>query len=156
MSKHLQDACGQCGFNITENGNQKFQYKTSGLVMRNRFSCQRYTLYKGTTKEISGLREYRNYTLHNDQLNQRDQGRKKCRRSFSSKSITKENRCKFFFYMYCGKYGFYVELGLGNNKHTHHSPINGPSKWKNKRGIAQNEQDLINDILEGQAQDIQI
>ena len=92
LSKDLRDECGQCGFNITQNGNQKFQYKPSGLVVRNRFSCQRYTLYKGSTKEISGSREYRNYTLHNDQLNQRNQGRKKCRRSYSSKSVTKTDR----------------------------------------------------------------
>ena len=112
LSKDLRDACGQCGFNITQNGNQKFLYKTSGLVIRNRFSCQRYTLYKGsTTREISGSRDYRNYTLHNDRLNQRDQGRKKCRRSYSSKSVTKENRCKFFFYLNFDKHGFYVEPG---------------------------------------------
>ena len=98
LSKDLRDACVQCGFNITQNGNQKFQYKPSGLVVRNRFSCQRYTLYKGTTKEISGSREYRNYTLHNYQLTQRYQGRKNCRRSYSSKSITKENRCNFFLH----------------------------------------------------------
>ena len=42
-----------------------------------------------------------------------------------------------------------MEPGLGNHKHTHHSPINAPSKQKNKRRIAQDEQDLINDIAEG-------
>ena len=63
---------------------------------------------------------------------------------------------QFFFYINYDKHDFYVEPGLGNCKHTHHSPINGPSKQKNKRGIAQDEQDLINDMAEGQAQDIQM
>ena len=49
-----------------------------------------------------------------------------------------------------------MKLGLGNCKHTHHSPINGPSKQENKRGIAQDEQELINDMADGQAQDVQI
>ena len=69
LSKDLREASSKCGFNITRNGNQKFTYKNTGLVIRNRFSCQRYTVYKGGTKEISGSREYRRYTLHNDRLN---------------------------------------------------------------------------------------
>ena len=39
LSKNLREASGKCGFNITQNGNQKFTYKKSGLVIRNRFSC---------------------------------------------------------------------------------------------------------------------
>ena len=120
LSKDLREACGQCGFNITQNGNQKFQYKNSGLVVRNILSCQWYTLYKGTTKEISDSREFIIYTLHNDWLNQKDQGRKKCRRSYSSKFVTRGNWCRFFFYIKYDTYGFYVEPGLGYRKNPHH------------------------------------
>ena len=45
-----------------------------------------------------------------------------------------------------------MEPGLGNRMHTHHSPINGPSKHRNKRGIPQDEQELINDMADSQAQ----
>ena len=55
----------------------------------------------------------------------------------------------FFFYINFDKHGFYVEPGLGNRTHTHHSPLNGPSKQKNKRELAQDERELINDMAEG-------
>ena len=106
LSRDLREASGKCEFNITQNGNQKFTYKRTGLIIRNRFSCQRFTVYKGESKEISGTKEYRKYTLHNDRLNQRDLGRKKCRRSYSTKSVTKENHCKFVFYINFDSYGF--------------------------------------------------
>ena len=32
LSKDLQDACGQCGFNITQNDNQKFPYVNSSWL----------------------------------------------------------------------------------------------------------------------------
>ena len=50
---------------------------------------------------------------------------------------------QIFFYINFDKYGFYVKPGLGNRMHTHHSPLNGPSKQKNKRGLAQDERELI-------------
>ncbi len=77
LSKGLRKASGQCGFNIIQNGNQKFLPKNTDLVVRNIFSCQRYTLYEGSKTEITGSKEYQKYTLHNDRRNQRDQGRKK-------------------------------------------------------------------------------
>ena len=97
LCKDLREASGKCGFHIVQNGNQKIDLKRNGLKIRNRFSCQRYSVYKGTKKDITGNREYRRYTLHNDRKNQRTEGRKKCRRSYSSKSVTKDCRCKFFF-----------------------------------------------------------
>ena len=96
LSKDLREASGQCGFHIVQNGNQKIDLKRNGLKIRNRFCCQRYSVYKGQKKDITGVREYRRYTLHNDRKNQRSQGRKKCRRSYSLKSLHKECRCKFF------------------------------------------------------------
>ena len=87
LSRNIREASGKCGFNITQNGNQKFTYKRTGLIIRNRFSYQRYTVYKGNSKEIIGSREYWNCALHNDRLNQRDLGRKKCRRIYSTKSV---------------------------------------------------------------------
>ena len=156
LSRDLREASGKCGFNITQNGNQKFTYKRTGLIIRNRFSCQRYTVYKGDSKEISGSREYRRYTLHNDRLNQRDLGRKKCRRSYSSKSVSKENRCKFVFYVNFDSYGFYIEPGLGNRNHSYHQPLNTPSQNKTKIGIEEEERTLISDMAEGQSQDSQI
>ena len=97
LCKDLREACGKCGFHIVQNGNQKIDLKKNGLKIRNRFSCQRYSVYKGGKKDITGNRDYQRYTLHNDRKNQWSQGRKKCRRSYSSKSVTKECRCKFFF-----------------------------------------------------------
>ena len=58
LPRDLREVSGKCGFNITQNGNQKFTYKQTGLIIRNRFSCQRYTVYKGDIKDISGSREY--------------------------------------------------------------------------------------------------
>ena len=139
-----------------KNGNQKFTYKNTGLVIRNRFFCQRYTVYKGDTKEISGSWEYRKYTLHNDRLNQRDLGRKKCRRSYSTKSVSKENRCKFVFYINFDSYGFYIEPDLGNRNHSYHQPLNRRSQNKTKDEIEKEEHTLISDMAKGQSQDSQI
>ena len=58
LSKDLRKASGQCGFNIIQNDNQKFLPKNTDLVVRNRFSYQRYTLYKGSKTEITGSKEY--------------------------------------------------------------------------------------------------
>ena len=77
LSKDLREACGTCGFNIVQNGNQKFHLKKSGLLIRNRFSCQRYVTYKKVQRNITGDSNFRKYTLHNDRKNQREQGRKK-------------------------------------------------------------------------------
>ena len=78
----------------------------TGLIIRNRFSCQRCTVYKVESKEISYTRKYWKYTLHNDRLNQRNLGGKKCRRKYSTKSVTKENHYKFVFYIYFDSYDF--------------------------------------------------
>ena len=99
LSRDLRKACGHCGFNIIQNGNQKFKLKNSGLLVRSRFSCQRYMVHKGFARNITGDHDFRRYTLHNDHKNQRSLGRKKCRRSYSSRSSTKATRCKFFFFM---------------------------------------------------------
>ena len=63
-------------------------------------------VYKGTTKEITGSKSYRRYTLHNDRHNQRDQGRK-CRWSYSYKSTIKE-KIYYFFTVNFDEYGFYA------------------------------------------------
>jgi len=124
LSRDLRQACATSVFNIVLNGNQKFNLKRTGLQIKSRFSCQRYTLYKGSTKDTTGNREYRRYTLHNDRKNQRSKGRSKYRRGYSTRSREKETRCKFFFYINFDTYGFYIEPGLGNEEHTHHHPIN--------------------------------
>ena len=85
LAKDLRQACASSGFNKVLNGNQKFNLKRTGLQIRSRFSCQRYTLYKGSSKDITGSREYRRYTLHNDRNNQRSKGRSKCRRGYSTR-----------------------------------------------------------------------
>ena len=35
LSRDLRKACGHCGFNIIQNGNQKFNLKNLGLTVRN-------------------------------------------------------------------------------------------------------------------------
>ena len=96
LSRDLRKACGYCGFNIIQNRNQKFNLKHSGLIVRSQFSCQRYMVHKGYARNITGDHDFQRYTLHNDRKNQRSLGRKKCRRSYSSRSSTKATRCKFF------------------------------------------------------------
>ena len=108
---------------------------TIELKIRNRFCCQRYSVYKGNRKDITGNYEFRRYTLRNDRKNQRSQGRKKCRRRYSSKSISRDCRCKFFFYIDFDKDGFYVEPGIGNRNHFNHSQLNKHSKGKTKDSI---------------------
>ena len=152
----MREASGNCGFNIIQNGNQKIDLKKQGRKIRNRISCQRYSVYKGTKKDITDGNEYCRYTLHNDCKNQRSQGRKKCRRSYSSKSTNNECRCKYFFYIDYDEYGFYVEPGIGNRNHTHHTPLNRHPQGKTKNDIDDEEENLINDMAEGQAQDSQI
>ena len=97
LSKDLRDACGNCAFNIVQNGNQKLCLKSSGLSIRNRFSCQKYMIHRGGVKDLIGNKDFRRYTFRNDRKNQRELGRKKCRRSYSGRSITSQTRCKFFF-----------------------------------------------------------
>ena len=96
LSKDIRDACGHCAFNVVQNGNQKLCLKRTGLSIRNRFSCQKYMIHKGGIRDIIGNSDFRKYTLCNDQKNQREKGRKKCRRGYSGRSITTQTRCKFF------------------------------------------------------------
>ena len=156
LSKDLRLACGQCGFNIIQNGNQKFDLKRNGLIIRSRFSCQRYLVHKGFARNITGNHEFRRYTFHNDRKNQRTLGRKKSRRSYSARSTTKETRCKFFFYINFDEYGFYVVPGLGTKHHCHHSPINKAVGSTHQDELQDNEQSLIKDMADGQAADAQI
>ena len=69
LCKDIREASGNYGFHIVQNENQKIDLKRNGLKIRNRFSCQRYSVYKGAKKDITGNREYRRYTLHNDRKN---------------------------------------------------------------------------------------
>ena len=97
LSKDIRDACGNCAFNLVQNGNQKLCLKRSGLSIRNRFSCQKYMLHKGGIRDLIGNKEFRRYTFRNDRKNQREKGRQKCRRGYSGRSITTQPRCNFFF-----------------------------------------------------------
>ena len=47
LCKDLREASGKCGFHIVQNGNQKIDLKKNSLKIRNWFSCQRYSVYKG-------------------------------------------------------------------------------------------------------------
>ena len=76
LSKDLRDACGNCAFNIVQNGNQKLCLKSSGLSIRNRFSCQKYMIHKGGVRDLIGNKDFRKYTFRNDRKNQRELGRK--------------------------------------------------------------------------------
>ena len=155
LCRDLREASGQCGFHIVQNGNHKIDKKTD-LKIRNRFCCQRYSVNKGNKKDITGNYEFRRYTLHNDRKNQRSQGRKKYKRSYSSKSISRDCRCKFFSYIDFDKDGFYVDPGIGNKNHSNHSQLNKHSKGKTKHSIDDDERDLIDDMVDGQVTDSQI
>ena len=96
LSKDIRDACGNCAFNVVQNGNQKLCLKSSGLTIRNRFSCQKYMIHKGKMRDIIGNDEFRKYTYRNDRRNQREKVRTKCRRVYSGRSITPQTRCNFF------------------------------------------------------------
>ena len=98
LSKDLRDACGDCAFSIVQNGNRKQCLKSSGLSIRNRFSCQKYMIHKGGVRDLIGNKDFRRYTFRNDCKNQQELGRKKCRRSYSGGSITSQTRCTFFLY----------------------------------------------------------
>ena len=53
--------------------------------------------------------------------------------------------------------GFYVEPDLGNRFHMyHHTPLYRSSRLKNRSDIHEDEEELINDMAEGNAQDSQI
>ena len=155
LSKDLRLACGHCGFNIIQNGNQKFDFKRNGLIVRSRLSCQRYLVHKGFARNITGNHEFCRYTFHNNQKNQRTLGRKKSRRSYSARSTTKATRCNFF-YINFDEYGFYVVPGLGTRYHCHHSPINKAVGSTHQDKLEDNEQSLIKDMADGQAADAQI
>ena len=131
-------------------------FKKTGLKIRNRFCCQRYSVYKGNRKDITGIYEFCRYTLHNDRKNQWSQGWKKCRRSYSSKLISRDCGCKFFLHIDFDKDEFYVESGIGNRNNSYHSQQNNHSKGKTKDSIDDDEHNLIDDMADGQAQDLQI
>ena len=156
LSKDLREACGNCAFNIVQNGNQKLCLKNSGLTIRNRFSCQKYMIHKGGVRDLIGNKDFRRYTYRNDRKNQRELGRKKCRRSYSGRSLTSQTRCKFFFYINFDSYGFYVEPGYGNKFHSHHFPLNKAKGISNKGDLDSEESELISDMADGQAPDAQI
>ena len=81
---------------------------------------------------------------------------KKYRRRYSTKSVIKECRCKYFFYISYDKNGFDVVPGLGNRFHMYHSPLKRSSRLKNRPDIHKDEEDLISDMIEDNAQDCQI
>ena len=66
LSKDLRELYRTCYLNIVRNGNQKFNLKTKGLDVNNRFSCQKYMADKASNNDITGRKEYRKYTIHND------------------------------------------------------------------------------------------
>ena len=113
-------------------------------------------IHKTGVSNIIGNTDFRRYTLHNDRKNQREHGRKKCRRRYSGRSITTETRCKFFFYINFDLYGFYVEPGYGNRYHSHHFPINKASSTSNKDQLQTEDNELISNMAGGQAPDAQI
>ena len=117
--------------------------KRTGLIIRNRFSCQRYLVHKGFARKTTGDKNFRVYTLHNDCKNQRKLGRKKCRRRYSFRSTSKATRCKFFFYINFDEYGLYLELGLGIRFHSHQSPLNKAGDETTQDELQENEHGLI-------------
>ena len=156
LSKDLREACGNCAFNIVQNGNQKLCLKKSGLTIRNRFSCQKYMIHKGGVRDLIGNKDFRRYTYRNDRKNQRELGRKKRRRSYSGISITSQTRCKFFFYINFDNYGFYVQPGYGNKYHSHHFPLNKANGISKTGDLDTEENGLISDMADGQAPYAQI
>ena len=91
------------------------------------------------THERSVVQENIRYTLHNDRLNQRDFCKKQIRRSYSLKSITKENRYQFVFYINFDANGFYLKLGIGNRKHSYyHWLISLSQQQKTKTELMRN------------------
>ena len=137
-------------------GNQKLNLVRSGLTIRNQFYCQKYMIHKTGLSNIIGNTDFRRYTFHNDRKNQREQGRKKCRRRYSRRSISTETGCKFFFYINFDSCGFYVEPWYGNKYHNHHFPINKASSAINKEQLQTEDNELISYMTGEQAADAQI
>ena len=75
---------------------------------------------------------------------------------YSGRSITTQTRCNFFFYINFDNYGFYIEPGYGNKYHSHHFPLNKASGVCGKDDLQVEENELINDMADGQAPDAQI
>ena len=63
LSKDLRELDRTYDLNIAQNGNQKFDLKNKGLDVKNRFSCQRYMVYKDSKNDVTGSREYKKNTL---------------------------------------------------------------------------------------------
>ena len=84
---------------------------------------------------------------------QRELGRKKYQRGYSPRSITKETRYIYFFYINFDEYGFFVEPGLGNRHHTHHSLINKVIGETNKDLLKDDDEEFIVDMADGHAED---
>ena len=113
-------------------------------------------IHKGAVRDLIGNRDFRRYTFRNDRKKQRELGRKKCRRSYSGRSITSLTRCKFFFCINFDNYGFYVEPGYGNKYHSHHFPLNKAKGMNKKSDLETEENELISDMVDGQDPDAQI
>ena len=140
---------------LSKMGIKKFNLKNTGLMVRSKFSCQRYMIHKGFARNITGDHDFCWYTLHNDCKNTRLLGRKKCRRSYSSRSSCKATRCNFF-YVDFDDHGFYIFPGLVTRYHSHHSPISKASGETTQDELQENEHGLITDMVDGQAPDAQI
>ena len=82
-------------------------------------------MYQGTKRDITWLKGYRRCTIYDNFWNQRNQGRKKCRRSYSSKAVSKEYRCNDY-----DEDVFYIVLGIGDRNNTHHSLLKRHSHEK--------------------------
>ena len=112
-------------------------------------------MYRGGKNDMNGLKEYRRYTLHNDHWNQRNQGRKKCRRNYYSMSISSKSPGVIFFNYDYDKYVFYVVPSKGNRNSIDHPPLTDIFKGK-KNGIDDDEENFRNEMADSQAQDAQI
>jgi len=115
LCRDLGNKALSSGFYLIKNG-----FKKRKPYYCQEFTCNRYQVYKGDIwkKKLSAT-VYRGKSYNHDRRLNRTSGQSLPRMTSTLKPLSKENRCKFCFYVGMDEKGFVIANG-GSNVHCHH------------------------------------
>jgi len=115
LCRDLGNKALSSGFYLIKNG-----FKKRKPYYCQEFTCNRYQVYKGDIrkKKLSST-VYRGKSYNHDRRLNRASGQSLPRMTSTLKPSSKENRCKFCFYVGMDEKGFVIANG-GSNVHCHH------------------------------------
>ena len=144
LSRDICNAAIKSGFYLVKNG-----FKDRQGLYAQEFTCNRYQLYKGDlNKKKEATTVYRGCSYNdNNKLSRGTIGLKMPRMTSTMKPISKENKCKFSFYLTYDNVGFFLVPG-GTCEHSHHPRLNQEQINFPSRLLSDESKDLLQDMNE--------